>query len=204
MSEDNSHVFINCPFDEAYSSFLRPLLFTIIVAGYEPRIASERSDAAEPRITKLCELISESNFGIHDMSRRQTESSGGRHRLNMAFELGLTYGYRVFSHDSSMKFLLLVESDPYSFKRALSDFSGMDIQSHNNEPSALVLQVRNWFYETVGVHEIPPGTRIWYDFNDFMADFYETQLRIGAEGEDLQMMPVPELIKSMKDWLEND
>jgi len=200
MSEDKSHVFINCPFDEAYASFLRPLLFTIIFAGYEPRIASERSDGAESRINKLCELISESDFGIHDMSRRQTKAVGGRYRLNMAFELGLTYGFRVFSDDSSMKFLVL-DSDPHSLKRALSDYSGMDIQSHKNEPSTLVLQVRNWFYETVGVDDILPGSRIWYDFNDFMAYFYETQLQRGSEPDDLQMMPIPELINSMKDWL---
>jgi len=200
MAEHTGHVFINCPFDEVYRSFLRPLLFTIIVAGYEPRIASERSDAAEPRLKKLCELISESDFGIHDMSRRQTKAAGGRHRLNMAFELGLTYGFRVFSEDSSMKFLVL-ESDPHSFKRALSDFAGMDIQSHKNDPSTLVLQVRNWFYETVGVHGIPPGSKIWYDFNDFMADFYETQKERGCEAEDLQMMPIPELVNPIKDWL---
>ncbi len=61
-----SNVFINCPFDKEYHALLRPLLFTIIYLGYNPRIASERSDSAENRVDKICELIRDSNYSIHD------------------------------------------------------------------------------------------------------------------------------------------
>jgi hypothetical protein len=40
------NVFINCPFDEQYYPLLRPLLFTVVYLGFNPRIASERSDSA--------------------------------------------------------------------------------------------------------------------------------------------------------------
>src|SRR5690625_3567196 len=45
MSFENN-VFINCPFDEDYYSLLRPLLFTIVYLGYNPKIATERADNA--------------------------------------------------------------------------------------------------------------------------------------------------------------
>ena len=53
----SNNVFINCPFDSDYISLLRPLLFTILYLGYNPRIASERSDSGEARFQKICELI---------------------------------------------------------------------------------------------------------------------------------------------------
>jgi len=43
----NRNVFINCPFDSQYSSFLRPILFTIIYFGFAPQIASQTADSGE-------------------------------------------------------------------------------------------------------------------------------------------------------------
>ena len=79
---------MNCPFDKGYVSLLRPLLFTVISLGYQPRIASERSDSGENRIDKICQLIKESRYSIHDLSRLKAEEIGEFYRLNMPFELG--------------------------------------------------------------------------------------------------------------------
>ena len=46
------NVFVNCPFDEEYLPLLRPLVFTIIYLGLEPRIALERLDSGKARIEK--------------------------------------------------------------------------------------------------------------------------------------------------------
>jgi len=77
----NTNVFINCPFDDEYKPLLRPLLFTIVYLGKIPRIASERSDSGENRIDKICELISESHYGIHDLSRLKSENADEFYRL---------------------------------------------------------------------------------------------------------------------------
>lgn len=74
ISEKN--VFINCPFDDEYLPLLRPLIFTLLTIGYTPRIAKERLDSGEPRFRKICELISESQYGIHDLSRVQAKRKG--------------------------------------------------------------------------------------------------------------------------------
>lgn len=197
----SGQIFINCPFDEKYHALLRPLLFTIVVAGYEPRIASERSDSGEVRLSKIRDLIATSDGAIHDLSRLTASEPGETYRLNMAFELGLTYGYRIFAPDGANTKLLVLEKDVYEYMKALSDFSGMDIKDHADDPARLVLQVRNWFVETMGVGRLPPGTKIWYDFNDFMAAFYEARAAEGFEDADLQMMPIPELIGFMREWL---
>jgi hypothetical protein len=56
----DDNVFINCPFDREYYGLLRPILFTVIYLGLQPRIALERSDSGEARIEKILELIQES------------------------------------------------------------------------------------------------------------------------------------------------
>lgn len=90
------NVFVNCPFDEAYYPLLRPLLFTIIYVDLLPRIATERLDSGEARISKIIELIEESRYAIHDLSRIQAEAAGEFYRLNMPFELGIDVGCRLF------------------------------------------------------------------------------------------------------------
>src|SRR5712691_9616898 len=90
-------VFINCPFDPAYLSILRPLLFTIIYLGFNPRIASETSDSLEQRIEKILRLIKECQYRIQKLSLIKSEKEKEFYRLNMPFELGIDYGCRRIS-----------------------------------------------------------------------------------------------------------
>jgi hypothetical protein len=92
----DNNVFVNCPFDASYCALVRPLLFTIIYLKLKPRIALERSDSGEPRIEKIFELIRESRYGIHDLSRIEASTVGEIFRLNMPFELGIDVGCRRF------------------------------------------------------------------------------------------------------------
>jgi len=54
----STNIFINCPFDKDYKSLLRPILFTIVYLGFNPRLASERSDSLEQRIEKILNSLS--------------------------------------------------------------------------------------------------------------------------------------------------
>jgi hypothetical protein len=195
-------VFINCPFDDAYLSLLRPLLFTVVFLGYRPRIASERSDAGEARLAKICQLIAASRYGIHDLSRLQASEADEFYRLNMPFELGIEYGCRQFSDGRlASKRCLVLETRPYDYMKALSDLAGSDIKSHDDDPVEVVRAVRNWFVETVGVRGVAPPRAIWYRFNDFAEDFYDARLAEGYTDADLDMMPVPEYIDFIADWV---
>src|SRR5213592_3434741 len=103
------NVFVNCPFDSNYLPLLRPFLFTIVYVGFVPRIASERSDSGENRIDKICAMIRECRYSIHDLSRLRASEIGEFSRMNMPFELGVDFGCRVFgtSRVTTKKFLVL-------------------------------------------------------------------------------------------------
>ena len=55
------------------------------------RALTEQSNAAKPRIEKICELIQASKYSIHDLSRCQASQANELFRLNMPFELGVDF-----------------------------------------------------------------------------------------------------------------
>jgi hypothetical protein len=201
----DDNVFVNCPFDEDYHLLLRPLLFTIIYAGMTPRIASERLDSGEPRITKIAGLVSESMYAIHDISRIKARKRGELFRLNMPFELGLDIGCRLFAGDHrSRKKCLILEAERYRYQAAISDLSGSDIAVHSGDPAELVAQVRNWLYSEAGL-DLPGPSRIWNAFTDFMAASHDALEAKGFSKQDIRRdikrRPMGELMKDMRSWI---
>lgn len=197
-----TNVFVNCPFDEAYYPLLRPLLFTVVSLGFDPRIASERSDSAENRIDKICSLIRDSKYSIHDLSRLKARRAKEFARMNMPFELGVDYGARLFGTDSlnSKRFLILA-TERNDLIKALSDLSGVDVKNHKDMPELVVLAVRNWFVETVRLRGSQSPSAIWLRFADFTSYFYDSRKAEGFSDDDLDMMPVPEYIDFIRDWI---
>jgi hypothetical protein len=198
----DKNVFINCPFDQEYLSLLRPLLFTILYVGFNPKIGLESSDSGETRINKICELIRASRYSIHDLSRLQSSRRNEFYRMNMPFELGIEYGCRHFASDHlRRKRCLILEKSRHDYIKALSDLSGVDIKSHQNKPEKLIAAVRSWFIETVGLRNIESPTVMWYQFTDFTSDFYERRKSQGFSDEDIEEMPVPEYMHFIQEWL---
>jgi len=97
------NVFINCPFDDKYFELLQTLVFTIIYYGFKPRISLKNSDSGQPRLEKIVQLIYDSQYSIHDLSRLQSKSANENYRLNMPFELGIDYGLRKFNQEFWIK-----------------------------------------------------------------------------------------------------
>ena len=196
----NKNVFVNCPFDKEYISLLRPLIFTIIYLGYNPRIANETFDSGEAVLTKIYKLIEASQYSIHDLSRIQSSRQNEIARFNMPFELGVDIGCRKYNGAPwNKKKCLILETKQYRYKKALSDLSNSEIKSHNNNPESLVRQIRNWFVEISTIKAESP-TVIWEKFNEFMADFYDKRKKEGYRSKDLQQMPMSELIRFIKEW----
>ena len=76
MSERD--VFINCPFTADYQDHVRAIVFTVLRSGFQPRCARGADDAGEIRFDKICRIIRDSPYGIHDISK--TEYSAGEFR----------------------------------------------------------------------------------------------------------------------------
>lgn len=195
------NVFVNCPFDTEYLPLLRPLLFTITYLDLELRIALENLDSGTARIEKIIGLITDSKFAIHDLSRLKADKAGEFYRLNMPFELGLDVGCRRFRNGKwSEKQCLFLETQRYRYQAALSDMSNSDIGVHNDDPAEVVSQVRNWLNNVADLHAAGPSA-IWARFNEFMADNYDHLKSRGFSDDDIQKLPIAELIDHIRDWV---
>lgn len=93
------------------------------------------------RLDRIINLIEESDFSIHDLSRIETTS--GIPRFNMPLELGLAL-YR--SHITKGRHRIFVfEKEPYRVQQSTSDVSGIDAQIHNGKPKGVMAGLRNIF-----------------------------------------------------------
>lgn len=195
------NVFVNCPFDDNYWTFLRPLLFTLIYLEFEPRIALEESNAAEPRIDKIMRLVGESKFGIHDLSRLKARKAGEYFRLNMPFELGLDVGCRRYGSGALQeKRCLVLEQERYRYQAALSDLAGSDIAVYGNDPAELVSEVRNWLASEAKLR-LPGASLVWSRFNEFMAANFVALKDRGFSDRHIERLPVSELMIQIRRWV---
>ena len=89
----NEHyIFINCPFDEDYQHLLRSMIFTCLYVGLKPQL-SDTTDSFDIRVSGIIDLIKESKYSIHDLSRAKARKKGEVSRMNMPFELGIDIGW---------------------------------------------------------------------------------------------------------------
>lgn len=195
-------VFINCPFDDDYAPILQAILFCIIDLGFTPRLATERMDSAENRLTKIREMIEGCRYSIHDLSRCQARKRGEHFRLNMPFELGVDYGCRTyFGEGRDQKKILIMEEKPYRYQAALSDLSGCDIQTHDATFDKALRKVRNWLVNEAGAPRTAAAVLL-ARYVKFQEWHYEKQLSEGFSEEDIKDYPTKELMDAMIDWVE--
>jgi hypothetical protein len=68
-SSYSQNVFINCPFDAQHASLLRAMTFAIHDCGFVARCAMESEDSGEIRMRRIVQIVRESQYSIHDISR---------------------------------------------------------------------------------------------------------------------------------------
>lgn len=194
-------VFINCPFDKAYLTLLRPLVFTIPSLNLRPRFSLERADSGEIRLKKIIQLIKQSSFGIHDLSRCRASRAGEFYRMNMPLELGYDLGSKVFGGAKfSKKQVLILEQKRFSVQKAVSDLAGCDFKAHKNEPVEIVLRVRDWLVQSAKTKPTAANA-IWRAFNEFMAWNYDDLKEKGWSKAHINSMAMNEMKDRMQNWL---
>jgi hypothetical protein len=151
------NVLINCPFEAQYRPVLDSLLFCVTRAGMTPKLATDRADAGESRLEKICGLMKESRFSVHDLSRCQATKKGEISRLNMPFELGIDYGYRNCGNPGlATKRFLVMDEKPHRLRQALSDINGWDPTAHEGNAEKALKELRNWLNQEAGT-SLPGG-----------------------------------------------
>lgn len=163
-------MFINCPFDRAYTPTFRAIVFAIYGCGFRPRSAMELDDGGQTRIDKLYGLIGECRYGIHDLSRTELDEVNQLPRFNMPLELGLFLGAKRFGGQAqSAKRLLILDVERYRYQRFISDLAGMDIHGHDGDAVTALRKTRDWL-ANVSRRQLPSADRVARLFQSFIAD----------------------------------
>ncbi|HEX8691551.1 MAG TPA: hypothetical protein VF746_03855 [Longimicrobium sp.] len=145
LSDQEKHVFINCPFDNKHTPLFRAMIFAVHDCGFIARCALESEDAGEVRIKKIIQIIRESRYGIHDISRIELDRSTRFPRFNMPLELGIFLGAKEFgSREQRRKACLILDRERYRYQVFCSDIAGQDIREHGNHPDEAIRAVRNF------------------------------------------------------------
>ena len=195
------NVFINCPFDEEYRLLLKPLVFTLTYFGFEPKL-SQTFSSSSIRINQIVELIRNSKFSIHDLSRSKAMKKGELPRFNMPYELGIDIGSTKFGNKKlRSKRILILETEKYHYQKVLSDIAGQDIYDHNDDPFTLITRVRDWFSLNFENETIAGQREIWNAYNQFIDDL-NRQLKSNYSKEEINSMPIGDFVKFGKDWID--
>lgn len=150
------NVFINCPFDRDYALIFDAIVFAVFDCGFRPVCARERMNSAQIRIDKITELIRDSRYSVHDLSRTEGSGRYSLPRFNMPLELGIALGCMKFGAGRQReKSALILDRRRYRYHKFVSDISGQDVSEHLNRPARAVEAVRNWLRTESGREDIP-------------------------------------------------
>lgn len=167
----NYDVFMNCPFDDQFKPIFNAIVFTIFDCGFVPRCSLEVSDGGIVRIEKINNIIAECTYGIHDISRTELDAVNQLPRFNMPLELGLFLGAKRFGGKKhKKKMCLILDREPYRYQKFISDISGQDISSHEDNPEKATLLVANWLRGNHREVQMPGGIEIWRRYQVFTAE----------------------------------
>jgi len=195
------NVFINCPFDNDYRVLIKPLVYSILFLGFNPKL-SQTISSSNIRINGIKEIIRSCKYGIHDLSRSKPMKDGDLPRFNMPYELGLDIGAMEYgSGKLKAKKILILETEKYYYQKIISDIAGQDIESHNDDPFTLITKVRNWFSVNFKKMEIDGQRVIWISYNQFIEDL-STKLIGRYAAQDIENMPIADFIKFARDWID--
>ena len=164
------NVFINCPFDDKYEVLFNAILFTVHKCGFILRCSKEYEDSSSIRIQNIIQLIRESKYSIHDLSRVSLDETADLPRFNMPLELGICMGVIEFGQKKQRENkYLIIESDKFRFKQFISDISGQDIRDHKDTVEGAIKIIRNWLASKTP-ENIPSASLIHSDYKSFQED----------------------------------
>lgn len=170
--EDN--VFINCPFDEDYSDIFHGMVFTVFDCGFIARCAKEENNSAAIRIEKITNIINQSKYGIHDISRTELSKKTKLPRFNMPLELGLFLGARKYGDKlQKQKICLIMDKQEYRYEKFISDIKGQDIFSHKNNINNAITLISGWLRNSSKRKSIPGGSEIFRRYKLFTKELPE-------------------------------
>lgn len=195
----SNHVFINCPFDAGYRLIFDAIVFTVYDVGFVARCALEDDDAADFRLSKIERIIEECKYGINDLSAVALDAGTGLPRFNMPLELGLFLGCKRFGPENQgNKRCLILDSDPYRYRKFISDISGQDVRAHGGDPARVIREVRDWLRGTSKRTSLPGGGEVLEHYRRFQQDLPDICAALSLEPNKLTFL---DLSQTITEWL---
>jgi len=195
------NVFLNCPFDGQYKPLFEAAVFAVQLAGFKPRCALEASNAGQIRLEKIMDIISDCQYGIHDISRTELNAKG-LPRFNMPLELGLDLGCRRYGRGQVKdKRLLVLDRRRHRYQQFISDIAGQDIESHANSRKQFIRCIRDWLSTESGAATIPGGPYIYARYRAFERFLPALCERMRLSPEELTFGDLSRLVRI---WLEEN
>lgn len=128
----------------------------------------ETDDGAENRFAKIQAIVEQCRYGIHDLSRTESDGNPPLPRFNMPLELGLFIGARRYGdEEQKRKSVLILDVEQYRYQRFISDIAGQDIRAHGGEPARAIEAVATWLRIQSRSTTVPGGRRIAGEFAQF-------------------------------------
>ena len=195
MSETSTDdVFINCPFDDHYSSILDALIFTVYACGFRVRTSRELDDGGETRIEKLFSIIQQCRYGIHDISRTQLDEANKLPRFNMPLELGIFLGCKKYGGEAQgKKRSLILDTEQFRYQKFISDLAGMDIHAHGDDANTAIVETRNWL-ANISRRQIPGGARVVRLHAEFLEEVPDMALELELDPDALSYSDYERLV----------
>jgi hypothetical protein len=197
-------VFINCPFDSAYEPVFHGIVFAVHHMNLQPKSALETSDAGQPRLDKILDLIENCKYSIHDLSRTEVDPNHGLPRFNVPFELGLDLGCKRYGkRHQKQKTTLILDVERHRYRTFISDIAGLDVEQHNGHVAMAITLVRNWLsYKSDPLSvKSPSGRKIYVRYQAF-------QLALPTMCEGLQLdvdnLAFRDFSWAAYDWIKNN
>ena len=195
----NDNVFINCPFDDEYKTLFNAMVFAIHDCGFVAHSAQEIEDGSQVRIDKIYRIIAECRYGIHDLSRTELDEETCLPRFNMPLELGVFLGAKRYGNENQQrKNCLILDKERYRYQKFISDISGQDIKSHDNNTKEVIHLVRDWLSHASKRTLIPSGSSIWDHYQEFQSDLPRM---IQANELDLDRLTFRDYVTLLSSWL---
>jgi hypothetical protein len=195
MRTTTRDVFINCPFDSEYKYFFWAIVFVVIRSGFRPRCALETDDSSENRFDKICNIIKECRYGIHDISRTELDESSKLPRFNMPLELGIFIAAKRFgARAHKVKRCIVLDRQKYRYQKFICDIAGQDIHSHETKLTILIEILATWLRNQSRDRKVPGGRIIASEFSSFRKKLPRICAARGLQPDELTFGDYAELV----------
>jgi hypothetical protein len=168
-------VFLNIPYDSRFENLFLAYIAAISAFGFTPRATLE-IPFSRRRLDRIVELISVSEYSVHDLSRVQLDTRAPRTpRFNMPFELGLTVALeRASVPDHNW---VVCESQRQRLHKSLSDLDGTDVYVHDGTIRGVFRELCSVFVRS---HRQPNAVQMMQIYRVLRAEFRGILRKAGA------------------------